>query len=140
VRNTAHGAILLLMLVALFGCSAHHAGKYRDAVAANRIGIAKLRFGMTESEVRSLMGNGEMVQYRKINLVNPWRSEAFLLADGTPVRILLYVTEQQRRYRTAEDHELTPIVFEGDQLVGWGWVYIERNTDRYRVSAPPEQR
>ena len=51
MRNTAHGAVVVLMLLTLFGCSAHYTGKYRDAVAANPIGIEKLRFGMTEGEV-----------------------------------------------------------------------------------------
>jgi hypothetical protein len=86
------------------------------------------------------MGEGEVIRYKKIHLVDPWRSESFSLVDGTVVLILFYVTEPPRKYYRAEDHELTPIVLENDEVVGWGWSYLRRNLDRYQVSTPQEQR
>jgi hypothetical protein len=140
VRRAARGASLVLMLVALVGCGGYYAGKYREAIGVNRAGIQSLQLGMTESEVRSIMREDVVVRYKGIQFVNPLRSEAFYLADGTAVEILLYQTELQRRYPAVEDSELTPVVFEDDRLVGWGWSYLRRNTDRYRVSVPREQR
>ncbi len=40
----------------------------------------------------------------------------------------------------AQDDELIPVVLENDRLVGVGWSYIRRMTDRYGIPAPLEQR
>jgi hypothetical protein len=82
------------------------------------------------------MGDGEVIQYKKVRFVNPWRSESFQLADGTDVLILYYLTQPARRYSQAQDQDLTPIVLENDKVVGWGWLYIRRNTDRYGGALP----
>ena len=81
-----------------------------------------------------------MVQYKKLYLVDPWRSEAFGLVDGSNVLILFYLTQPPRKYYHAEDHDLTPIIIENDQLVGWGWSYLRHNTDRYHIETPKLQR
>ena len=134
---------LICILTFLF-MSASCASKtaYQDAVSANRNNIQQLQLGMSGAGVARVMGEGELVSYRRIRLSNPWRSEAFILKDEgkTRVRILYYLTEPQRRWRTAGDGELTPVVLENDQVVGWGWSYLRRNMDRYAISVPLEQR
>jgi hypothetical protein len=97
---------------------------------------------MSSNDVNTVMKEGVLVTYRRIRLSNPWRSESFLLRDdgNTAVAILYYVTEHQRRWRTAEDHELTPVVLENDKVIGWGWSYLRRNMDRYAITTPLEQR
>ena len=108
-------------------------------VSQNQQALQELQLGMSAAAVRSVMGQGEIVRYKKTHLVDPWSSESFTLVDGSDVLILFYVTEPPRRYYRAEDHELTPIVLENDRVVGWGWSYLRRNTDRYRISTPREQ-
>jgi len=134
----------LICIVTFLAVSAGCTGKarYQAAVSANRSHVHQLQLGMSSREVATVMGEGELVTYRRIRLSNPWRSESFLLRDGgkTRVAILYYVTEPQRRWRTAEDRELTPVVLEDDEVVGWGWSYLRRNTDRYAISVPLEQR
>jgi len=97
---------------------------------------------MSSNDVAAVMRDGVLVTYRNIRLFNPWRSESFLLRDdgNTRVAILYYVTEHQRRWRTVDDQELTPVVLEEDKVVGWGWSYLRRNMDRYAISVPLEQR
>ena len=85
------------------------------------------------------MGDGDVIQYKRIHFVDPWRSESFQLADGTHVLILFYLTQPSRRYSTPQDRALTPIVLENGMIAGWGWSYLRRNTDRYGVEAHKEQ-
>ena len=54
---------------------------------------------MSEAHVRSKMGDGDAVCHKKIQFVDPWRSEAFHLEDGTAVTILFYVTQSQVKPR-----------------------------------------
>jgi len=139
-----HCRLNRICLVALLALSVGCAGKtrYLNAISDNRNNIQRLQLGMHGKEVADIMGEGERGTYRGSRLTNPWRSEAFALQDGreTQVEILYYVTEHQRRLRTATDRELTPVVLENDQVVGWGWSYLRRNLDRYGISTPLEQR
>lgn len=132
-------AIVALAAVLASACGSAYQGRYRAAVAKNQRDLQRLELGMPVGEVRSLMGEGEVIRYRRIYFVDPWRSESFALVDGTEVLILYYVTQPTRKYYSAEDHELTPIVLENDHVVGWGWPYLRRSLDRYQVSAPKEQ-
>jgi hypothetical protein len=138
----SHGTFLLVgtAVSLLAACGGHYLGIYQDAVSENQQALQSLRPGMSASEVRALMGEGEVVRYKKIYLVDPWRSEAFPLPDGTDVLILFYVTQPAREYYHTEDHDLTPIVLEDDRVVGWGSSYLRRSNDRYQMFAPREQR
>lgn len=129
-----------ISLTGLIACGSAYLSLYRTEISANQRALPKLGIGMTAEAVRSTMGEGELVNYRKLYLVDPWRSEAFSLVDGTGVLMLFYVTQPPRKYYRPEDHELTPIVLENDRVVGWGWTYLERNADRYQISKPREKR
>jgi hypothetical protein len=129
-----------LTRIALPACTAQHFSVYRAEISANQQALSKLELGRSSEKVRSTLGEGELVNYKKLYLVDPWRTEAFALADGTGVQILFYVTQPPRKYYRPEDHELTPIVLENDRVVGWGWSYLSQKSDRYRYSVPREQR
>ncbi len=129
-----------LVIAILTACSAHYVAIYRAGISENQQALQNLKLGISAAEVKSIMGEGEIVRYKKIHLVDPWRSEAFSLVDGPDVLILFYVTQPLRKYYRAEDHELTPIVLEDEQVMGCGWSYLRRNTDRYHISTPREQR
>jgi len=138
VAATLAGVAVALTL--LGGCGRHFHGRYMEAVTRNQQGLQELRLGMSRAEVYAIMGNNEVIRYKRINFVDPWRSESFLLVDGTHVFILFYMTEPSRRYSMPADQSLTPIVLENDQIAGWGWSYLRRNTDRYGVTSHQEQR
>ena len=129
-----------LLLVSLVACGRHYFGLYRTGISENQQALQELQLGMSAVSVRTIMGDGEVVRYNKLHLVDPWRSEAFSLADGSDVLILFYVTQPPRKYYRPEDDALTPIVLEDDQVVGWGWTYLRQNHDRYRIATPQEQR
>lgn len=140
--NARSGSILILfaLLSLLPACGSHYTTLYRAGISQNQLALQDLRIGMSSADVRAVMGEGEVVRYKKMALVDPWRSEGFALVDGTEVLILFYLTQPQRKYYRAEDQELTPIVLENDKVVGWGWSYLRSNTARYRISTPLEQR
>jgi hypothetical protein len=126
------GAIVAMAL--LTGCGRVAHSRYMEAVAQNQQGLQELRLGMSRSEVFEIMGNGEVIRYKRIYFIDPWRSESFQLADGTDVLIVFYLTQPSRRYGMPQDGALTPIVLENGAIKGWGWSYLRRNTDRYGVT------
>ena len=133
-RTIVAAALALALPIA---CGSHYFDVYRSEISANQQAIRSLKAGMSDAEVRSVMGEGEIVRYKKIYLVDPWRTEAFPLGDGTKVLILYYVTQPPRKYYHPSDDALTPVVLENDRLVGWGWSYLRRNADRYKGAIPP---
>lgn len=133
-------ATVAILLVSLVSCTRHYFEIYRDGISQNQQAVQELSLGMSGADVRSTMGDGEIVRYRKLLLVDPWRSESFSLADESDVLILFYVTQPPRKYYRPEDDSLTPIILENDRLVGWGWSYLRQNHDRYRISTPQDQR
>ena len=114
--------------------------RYVVAIEDNRSRISQLELGMSPNDVDRVMGVGTQFAYKAARVANPWRVDAFRLADGTSVRIQYYLTERPRNKARAQENELTPVVLENDRLVGWGWSYLKRMTDRYQISIPLEQR
>jgi hypothetical protein len=135
-----NAALSALLLIASACSSRPYVERYFAEISKNQQSLSTLTLGMSAAEVRGLMGEGEIVRHKKLYLVDPWRTEAFHLKDGTDVLILYYVTTRPHRYHRATDAELTPIVLENDRVAGWGWSYLNRNLDRYQVAAPKEQR
>jgi len=117
----------------LAGCGRRYYKQYHHLVTANRVHTQSLRLGMDREQVAEVMTDGAFVSYKKIQVTNPYRSEGFALEDGTPVQVLFYLTQIQRKYGRPTDEELTPLVLEHGRLVGWGWSFLEKNLERYEV-------
>jgi hypothetical protein len=133
-------ALAIALVATVQGCSRIAYNQYFDAISQNQQSLSDLALGMSASDVRRVMGEGELVHYGRIHLVDPWRVESFYLTDGTDVLILYYVTTRPHRYSDAADDDLTPIVLENDKVMGWGWSFLNRNVDRYEVDTPKQQR
>jgi len=137
---------ILVAIAAMFvttatsGCGVHYGRHYRSEITENKLAVNQLELGMTHKAVSTLMGDGEVVQYKKINFVDPWNTESFKLLDDTRVLILYYLTQRTRGYLSPEEKHMTPIILENNRVVGWGWSYLHRNLDRYTISTPHEQR
>jgi hypothetical protein len=74
--------------------------------------------------------------YRGMRISNPYKTEANRAADGAPVEILFYYTDQREADGAITDDELTPLVIEGGVLAGWGWNFLDQNAERYRIELP----
>ena len=46
---------------------------------------------------------------------------------------MFYQTETRKADGAIADNELTPIVLEDGRLVGWGWIFLRQNTERYDI-------
>ncbi|HYC01115.1 MAG TPA: DUF3192 domain-containing protein [Candidatus Limnocylindrales bacterium] len=124
----------LVMLLA--GCAQTHVDRYHQAVRANRDHIAEIRAGMTRPEVESVMGQGPVVEYKKIELRNPWRTDSYR-RDGRSFDVLYYVTHGDTWKKFQPDEQLlTPVVLEEGKVVGTGWTLVDK-APRY-VSGPPD--
>ena len=130
---------LVLMSLMLLGISCWGKG-YIVAVEENRTRMSRLALGMSPDDIDRVMGVGTQFAYKKARVTNPWRVDSFGLENGMAVRIQYYLTEKPRRITRPHDDDLTPVVFEDDRVVGWGWPYLRRMTDRYQISVPREQR
>jgi hypothetical protein len=138
--KTLIGVTVVVLLLGGCSSSGYYVRRYRAAIAQNQLALQQLELGMSASAVRATMGSGGVIQYKKVHFVDPWRSESFQLNDGTDVLLLFYLTQPARGYSKPQDQDLTPIVLENNGVVGWGWSYIGRNTDRYGIASPREQR
>jgi hypothetical protein len=138
--HRVHTFAAILGLACLSSCGSYNMGQYRDAITENQQSVQRLQLGMSGAQVRSALGEGEIFRYKKLQLVDPWRSESFVLVDGKSVAILYYVTQQPRSYGRPDEEALTPVVLENDRVVGWGWSYLRRQSDRYGISTPHEQK
>jgi hypothetical protein len=72
------------------------------------------------------------MKFRDQRINNPYRTETSKTPEGVPVEILFYYTDRQAGGGITND-ELTPLVLERGELVGWGWSYLDQNVEKYRV-------
>jgi hypothetical protein len=127
-------AVLAILVPTVAGCADTYTRKYRAAVSANRQRVETIEPGMTRQDVESLMGRGPVVVYKKIELRNPWRTDAYR-KDGHSYDVLYYVTSGQTWTKTHSDEQImTPVVLRDGKVLGLGWELVDR-TPRY-VSGP----
>lgn len=143
-------ALLLLLTAPHMGCTTM--GTVRDQ---NRQNLLRLRQGLPRDETLSIMGVGAvtthpvkypysvvfppyLIMYPLYmrSITNPYRTESGLTIDGRPMEIVYYYTDIKSggiADDSITDDELTPLVFEQDVLVGWGWQFLAVNAERYQV-------
>jgi len=137
---------ILVAVVASVACArAQPVPVVVEVGAANRGHLVQLWPGMTRCEVLEVMGTDVMREYilrhRGFNISwhpdaqipNPYRSARIRRDFGPEVELLFYYTEMHHSGDAITDDELTPLVFEGGTLVGWGWSYLDQNVQEYRV-------
>lgn len=109
---------------ALAGCAANPDRPedvgLREMLERNQEHIQHLRIGMSQQEVRGLMGN-LLADSNDGPVRNPFRTEGFVTDSGVRYEILYYYTRQYRKFHSIMDGDLTPILFRNGQVAGWGW-------------------
>ena len=91
--------------------------------------IHKVMIGVSLKEVEGIMGNETVVGYQQkaadptsyeaITIKNPYREEILDLKNKT-YKVLYYLTEIKKADGLIAEDELTPLVFEGERLIGKG--------------------
>jgi hypothetical protein len=97
----------------------------------NRQNLAKLNYGMTDSEVTAIMGT-ETFKSRN----NPYRTAMFRNNDGKQINVWYYWTDQ-RGYR--DDEKLTPVVFSDGKVIGWGREFWSEFVTKYEIRIKSEK-
>jgi hypothetical protein len=130
-RKTSAAWILVFLLVGgtlLAGCKS--AGAIR---ADNRESLRQLERGMTQSEVLDVMGTKTYRDQYNDQYTNPHRTETLPGSDGDQYTVLFYYTDLKRQDGAVTDDELTPLVLRNNELIGWGWSYLEEDGNSYTV-------
>ena len=102
----------------------------------NRDNLTQLSVGMTKKAVIDRMGTEYAEDFDadgmyRIN--NPYTSEV-ILGKKDRFEVLYYQTSQQKRDRIIAENELTPVVFEKDKCIGWGWNFLHQIIEKYEIS------
>lgn len=79
----------------------------------NKNNLKKVEFGLNQNQVKEIMGA-------------PNKTEAFSLAEGKKVLVWFYLTEGRGAFRSLDDWNYTPMVFENDVLTGWGYTHLDK--------------
>ena len=104
----------------------------------NRENINQLFIGMSMEQVRQLMGTESIMVdmgrgpygYEKIS--SPYRTETLQGKDKVLV-IWFYYTDLKRLDAAITDDELTPVVFDGDKVIGWGLGFLDSAVQKYEI-------
>lgn len=124
------GAIFIVLFVACSGSMQEKTEAFRNT---NRRNLTKLRIGMELDTVLAIMGNNSYVLkgewrgllyggHEKMEVSNPHRVETFTGGDKTLI-VYFYWTDLKSADGAITDDELTPLVFDDNKLLGWGWLF-----------------
>lgn len=137
----------IVLVIFLCGCSVAYEGVPLQEVSLRTeeakmsgmtrrfISLRQVHDGMTREEVKSVLGAQVITgyeladvhsdQYKPVTTPNPFRSEQ--LRKGLKVYdVDYYILGINETDGQVADDELVPLVFVNDQLVGTGWMYLNR--------------
>lgn len=99
----------------------------------NLTNIHHVTVGMKYGEVAGIMGKQITIGYQQgsqrmgtfapVTIENPHRQEV-LKADNKMYNVVYYFTHIRTPDGQITDDELTPLVFENDELIGKGWTFL----------------
>ncbi len=134
-------AVLSLFLLTCWGCATTGQQPYSQINLASRrfLSLRQIYVGMTRQEVAGVLGNQVIVgyeihdeetgQYTPMTVKNPYRQEQ--VAEGDKVyEIDYYFVGINAADGQITDDELAPLVFVKDQLMGYGWEYLNKKVKK----------
>ena len=136
--------LIVLMCLGVIGCvSLGHIDRLRTE---NRQNLLKLHIGMTKQEVLDIMGYNSAkdlyANYEKVTVTNPYKSEILQGKDKT-LEVIYYCTDTKHQTKVdswgwslpspISDDELTPLIFDNNKLIGWGWSFLDNNVQKYEL-------
>ena len=103
--------------------------------------MLRLSIGMPKSEVEKAMGrnsdSGNEVYGAKfvgsIKVSNPYKSEILRGKGDDIFEVWYYYTDLKRNDGAITDDELSPVVFEGGKVIGWGQGFLNDAVRRYEI-------
>ena len=112
---------LHILILAISFASAANAKEitYREFLANNQANIAKVSVGMSEAQVKSIMGS-DTSKVKNGPLDNPWKIEH--LGSST---VYHYLTNKNPPFTPILENQATPVLFKNGKVVGTGRAYIK---------------
>lgn len=116
----------------LAGCASLSSSKIS---ALNREGLSRLSTDMRQSEALSIMKRAEWTvccqpaeskEKQTLIVNNPYRSET-IQTQGKTLEVFYFVTDAKEGNCVITNDQLTPLVFNNNKLMGWGWKYYNDN-------------
>jgi len=111
--------VVILTILGLLGCATNLLLRVSNE---NRQKLHKLYVGMSEEDALRTMGT-ETVSSNLMSVNNPFRIQKMSFGHRN-LQVIYYVTEVAMDDNVVDDNELTPLVFEDKELIGWGWEYL----------------
>ena len=87
--------------------------------------------GYDENAFTNILSMGTTAS-RKTKVTNPYRSE-ILQGNEKKLEVLYYYTDKKSSDDAITDDELTPLVFDNGELIGWGWSFLNTNIQKYEL-------
>ncbi|MDC1106346.1 DUF3192 domain-containing protein [Prolixibacteraceae bacterium] len=112
-----HLLVAFVALIIVSSCAT--TGKLRTY---NKIGLAKVQAGMSEEEVLALTNKitKSTTEFGQL-YNNPYNKTLTTLKNGDVISTLWFYTDKISADGQINTNELTPVVFENNQVVGIGW-------------------
>jgi len=127
--------LLFLFLFCASGCMTPTVKS--DITEVNLENLSKLSVGMTKRQVSKVMKD-KVFRLGGLYLSptgayfspmwtikNPCKVETVQGNDGKPLDVRYYVISSKSRLKEIPDEEMTPLVFEDEKLIGWGWEFLQ---------------
>jgi len=92
----------------------------------NRDSIAKVRNGMSRTEVLRVLGNKEAPTKHGNPVRNPFRVQTFSGSDGIQYEAMLFYTERHAKFGRVRDSNCTPVILRNDTVIGIGLPLLQK--------------
>lgn len=141
MKNRKYKCYGFFVIISLFlcGCATIYEQyeEIEDADPAVRrfVSLHQIQKGLTMGEVKAVLGDQVIIgyelsdarekRYKPSVITNPHRVENHENSRGSYVIEYYFVGINLSDGKIADD-ELTPLVFEDDSLIGWGWDFLKR--------------
>jgi len=112
-------------LLVLAGCSNFYLESSDLLRAQNKEYVQKLSTGMRKDVAKEIMGT-DPAKGLFMWIDNPYRTETLTGKDGKVYEVLYYYTDLKQRDDKITDDELTPLVFQDGNLIGWGYPFLDQ--------------
>lgn len=88
------------------GSDSDYRTNWQEREADNRLLISRLELDQSIDHVTSVLGSPDFTESHKV--------------DGKHTRVFFYRTQHRKGDGITTKDECTPLVFEGERLIGWG--------------------
>lgn len=126
-------SIIVSMFLSLaIGNSYAEEVNYREFLKLNSTNIAKVSMGMSENDVKGIMGDYTTVKGTVLN--NPWKIER-----SGDAAVYHYLTSKHPPFTPIVEHQATPVLIKDGKVIGIGRGFLKdfRNNAMVSKSAVP---